>query len=67
MKLPSFKDRLESWAVIRFRMIWETEAYLDDALRHPERHLRIPAIPVGAGRFPRGLADRFWSQILASS
>ena len=58
---------MESWVVIQARMIRETELFLEEGLRHPERYMIIPAMPVGTGRFPRGWANEFWSRILASS
>ena len=57
----------ESWDVIRARMMRETERFLEEAMTHPDRQLRIPAIPVGMGHFPRGYADAFWSNVLATS
>lgn len=50
------------------RMIRETELFLEEQLRRPA-HARIviPAVPVGAGGFPRGFADAFWSQLLGTS
>lgn len=59
--------RPESWKLSRNRMLRETEAFLEDGLRHSAQHPRIPAIPVGSGSFPRGLAEIFWAQILGSS
>jgi len=53
--------------MLRARMMRETESCLNDALEHPEKYPRIPAIRVGSGSFPRGLADAFWSQVLATS
>ncbi|GMV98782.1 MAG: hypothetical protein HRF43_04335 [Phycisphaerae bacterium] len=68
MILPLVGQRqADDWDVIRARMIRETEAFLEEALRRPERFRRIPAIPVGSGGFPRGFADVFWSQVLATS
>ena len=61
------RARLESWAVLRRRMLRETEAFLDDALRHPERQVVIPAVPVGEAAFPRGYAQLFWSYVLGAS
>jgi hypothetical protein len=52
---------------MRGRMLRETEVFLEEGLRHPERHLRIPAIAVGEGEFLRGYADIFWSSVLGSS
>ncbi len=57
----------QTWVVMRARMIRETEVFLEDALRHPERYRRIPAVPVGRASFPRGFPDAFWSQVLATS
>ncbi len=67
MILPFRRPRLESWAVIRARMLRETEAFLEDGLRDDARPVHIPAIPVGRGSFPRGFADLFWSRVLGSS
>ncbi len=50
---------------LRWRMIRETEAFLEDALRHPSDFPRIPAVPVGTYTFPPALAARFWAEILA--
>ena len=59
--------KLESWEALRARMLRETEAFLELALRDPSRQMRIPAIPVGRGGFRRGFADLFWSQVLETS
>lgn len=67
MMFHSMRRRPESWRIFRRRMIRETEIFLEEGLRRPERHLRIPAIRVGSGRFPRGFADAFWSSVLATS
>lgn len=64
---PGRRVSQEDWEVIRARMLRETEHFLEEGLRRPERHRRIPAIPVGQGSFPRGFADLFWSQVLGSS
>jgi hypothetical protein len=49
---------------VRKRMIRETERFLEECLRHPEHMVRIPAIPVGRGRFSRQFAGAFWTQTL---
>jgi hypothetical protein len=67
MILPFRTPRSESWVMIRARMLRETELFLEEGLREPDKQLRIPAIPVGSGAFPRGFADVFWSQVLGSS
>jgi hypothetical protein len=48
-------------------MLRETETFLEDGLKKPQQHPRIPAIPVGSGSFTRGFAEIFWAQILGSS
>jgi len=58
---------LESWVMIRRRMLRETEAFLDDALHHPERQIAIPVVRVGEAEFTHGFACLFWSQILGTS
>jgi hypothetical protein len=65
--LPPLKSPLESWGVIRARMLRETELFLEDAFNHPEHQMRIPVIEVGAGRFTRMFAQLFWSQLLGAS
>jgi hypothetical protein len=67
MILPDLFRRRESWLITRARMLRETEVFLEEGLTRPEKHPRIPAIPVGSGSFPRGLAEVFWAQILGSS
>ncbi len=49
------------------RAIHETEMYLAECLRHPERVRRIPIVRVGFGKFPKGLADEFWYGVLATT
>ena len=49
---------------VRKRMIRETEEYLTELLRHPERVVRIPSIRVGHGVFTRRFAGAFWTQVL---
>lgn len=67
MILPLRRRSESDWEVIRARMLRETEAFLEEGLRRPEQYRRIPAIPVGTGTFPKGFADVFWSQVLATS
>ena len=62
-----WRTRMESWQFIRRRMIRETEHFLEDALRHPERRIAIPAVRVGAAGFPRGFAHAVWAQVLGAS
>lgn len=61
------RDRLESWTILRRRMLRETEAFLEDGLRRPDRQFLIPAVPVGKATFPREFAHVFWAQVLGSS
>ncbi len=46
------------------RAIRETEAFLSEHLRHPQRVRRIPVVRVGYGRFAPGLAEEFWKEVL---
>ena len=48
-----------------WRAIRETEAFLLEGLLHPESAMRIPAVRVGYGTFPPGLAEEFWRRALA--
>ncbi len=52
---------------MRKRMIRETEDYLSETLRNPERAVRIPSIQVGRGDFTRRFAGAFWTQVLGLS
>jgi hypothetical protein len=61
------RPELEDWAVTRRRMLRETEAFIEDALVHPEHWIAIPTIRVGEGDFVPGHAALFWSQVLGSS
>lgn len=61
------RSRLESWTILRRRMLHETEAFLEDALKHPERQIVIPAVPVVEAAFTRGFAHLFWAHILGAS
>lgn len=67
MILPFHSRAQESWDKIRARMLRETEAFLELGLLRPDAAIRIPAVPVGMAAFPRGYADAFWAQVLASS
>ena len=58
---------LQSWAMIRRRMLRETEVFLDEALRHLNRQTVIPAIRDGEAEFTPLFAGLFWSQVLGSS
>jgi len=51
-------------ALLAFRAIRETEAFLAEYLLRPQLAPRIPVIRVGFGRFPRGLAEEFWGSVL---
>lgn len=63
------RERLPSdpRAIHAARAIWETEAFLAEALRHPQRYPRIPVVRIGYGHFPPGLAEEFWNDVLALS
>jgi hypothetical protein len=64
MIAPFHDASRESWEEIRARMLGETELYLEDGLRHPERAVRIPAVPVGSGSFSPHFARSFWAEAL---
>ena len=57
----------ERWAILRQRMLAETEAFLEDALRHPDRCIWIPTKKVGTGGWSPAFASTFWSQLLPTS
>ena len=46
---------------MRERIINETERYLEELLRHPERAVRIPTVVVGRSVFTPQYARAFWS------
>jgi len=50
--------------VMSYRAIRETELFLAEYLHRPHLTPRIPIVRVGYGRFPPGLADEFWAEIL---
>ena len=52
---------------LRQRMVRETEEYLCESLRHPERIVRIPTVVVGRGVFTPHFAQDFWKQVLGLS
>ena len=58
---------LQSWVMIRRRMLQETEAFIQDALQHPERQIVIPTVRDGEAEFTPLFAGLFWSQVLGSS
>ncbi len=49
---------------MRKQMIAETEAFLADALEHPETAVVIPTMPEGTGEFSKIAARHFWESIL---
>lgn len=51
---------------MRREMIAETEAFINEALVHPELAVVIPTIPVGSGCFARNIARYFWSRVLGN-
>jgi hypothetical protein len=65
--LPPSPSRLESWAVIRARMLRETERFIEEALRNPEKQVQIPCVKAGTGSFSRVFAQLFWAQVLGAS
>ena len=57
----------EMWSAIRRRMISETEDFINESLRNPERSVYIPRKEVGTGGWSVAFASVFWSQLLATS
>jgi hypothetical protein len=49
---------------MRERIVRETEEFLSEALRHPERVIRIPTVVVGRAVFTPQYAQAFWSSVL---
>ncbi len=64
MEFSRFKARRETWEETRARLISETNAWLTEALRHPELAVRIPMIPAGTAQFPPSLTRAFWEPVL---
>jgi len=62
-----FGKKLESWEILRRRMLRETEAFLEKGLYESDHQVQIPAVRVGEANFTRGFADLFWARILESS
>jgi hypothetical protein len=61
------KISAEMWSVLRRRMISETEDFINEGLRSPERAVYIPRKEVGTGGWSVAFASVFWSQVLATS
>lgn len=57
----------EYWAILAQRMLRDTEVFLEEGLRCPERCIWIPTREVGAGGWSVSFASVFWSQVLATS
>ncbi len=64
MEFTRFKWRRETYEQTRARLIAETNAWLTEALRHPELAVRIPMIPAGSAEFPPSLTRSFWEPVL---
>jgi len=62
MLLRRAKD--EAYAVLRRRIIRETEAALLYGLLVPDRNPRIPTAEVGTARFHPAFARAWWSRVL---
>ena len=61
LKLQTFAN---GYALMRRRMIRETELALLIGLTFPDRAPRIPSIETGKGRFRREFAEHFWREAL---
>jgi hypothetical protein len=64
VEFSRFKSRRETWEETRARLIAETNAWLAEALRHPELDVRIPMVTADSARFPPSLTPAFWDQVL---
>ena len=53
-------------ALSAFRAVRETENFLAEYLYNPHPMRRIPVVRVGYGRFPPGLAEQFWNEVLTA-
>ncbi len=62
--LPDGLDKEIEWAMIRKKMISQTEEFLNEALANPELSVVIPTIPVGSGCFPKSMSYYFWARVL---
>ena len=49
---------------LRRHMIAQTQAFINDALTHPELATVIPTVPVGSGCFPKSWSRYFWHRVL---
>ncbi len=59
------RDLRDLYREMRIRILAETERFLSRCLADPRFAPRIPRIEVGKDRFPPGLAEAFWAEILA--
>ncbi len=64
MDFPRFKSRSETWEQTRARLVAETNAWLTEALQHPELAVRIPMVPADSARFPPSFSRAFWAPVL---
>ncbi len=64
MDFPRFRSRRETWEETRARLIAETNAWLSEAMQHPELAVRIPMVPADSARFPPSLTRAFWDPVL---
>ncbi len=64
MDFQPFRARHETWEKTRARLIAETNAWLSEALRHPEFAVRIPIVRAESARFPPSLTRAFWEPVL---
>ncbi len=56
--------RKETWKQARRRLIAEASQFLCERLERPELAVAIPAIPAGAGRFPKSMTGAFRRRVL---
>lgn len=57
--------QLQTWLLLRRRLIRETEAALLFGINHPRQVPRIPTVEVGSARFHPQFAREWWEQVLS--
>lgn len=59
------RTQIQSWLLLRRRLIRETEAALLFGITHPRQVPRIPTVEVGSARFHPQFAEDWWQQVLS--
>ena len=56
--------KLDSYDLLRKRILEETELAILIGLQFPERAVRIPTVEAGTGSFDPDFSARFWQELL---